>query len=208
MVADTERLDRLRARALAELSGSDALLLPTAPWHPTLAEVAADPIGSSSRLGAYTNFVNLLGLCAVAVPAGQADDGPFGVTVIGRAFADHVAADIARLLTPAPAVAPAAPALPLVVAGACLADGSLGNRLAGRGGRLAGTVDIAGHFPMRPLSGPGAVRGPGGGRCLRGELWLLPPAVLGAFLAELPGPAALTRLTLDDGTVATGLLCE
>jgi allophanate hydrolase len=103
LVADTERLDWLRAGALGELAGSDALLLPTVPCHPTLAEVAADPIGVNARLGVFTNFVNLFDMSAVAVPAGSADGRPFGVSVIGRAFADYVVADIARILAPGPA---------------------------------------------------------------------------------------------------------
>jgi Asp-tRNA(Asn)/Glu-tRNA(Gln) amidotransferase A subunit family amidase len=68
----------------------DALLLPVTPGHPTLAAVAADPIRVNARLGTFTNFANLLDLCAVAVPAGQHDDGlPFGVQLIAPAFADR-----------------------------------------------------------------------------------------------------------------------
>jgi allophanate hydrolase len=212
LVGDTERLDRLRARALAELSGADALLLPTAPEHPTIAAVAADPIGVNNRLGAYTNFVNLLDLCAVAVPAGEVGGRPFGVTVISLAFADHIAADIARLIAPSPPVAPAAPGLPLVVVGAHLSGGPLEHQLTGRGARLAGPVRTAPHYRMYALPTqppkPGLVRVDAGGHSIEGELWLLPPAALGTFLSELPEPMALGRLLLDDGTTATGFLCE
>ncbi|NUS00594.1 MAG: allophanate hydrolase, partial [Kribbellaceae bacterium] len=56
----------------------DALLLPVTPGHPTLAEVAADPIGVNSRLGRFTNMVNLLDLCAIAFPGTDRADGlPF-----------------------------------------------------------------------------------------------------------------------------------
>ena len=69
----------------------DVLMVPTAPGHPTFAEVAADPIGSNAALGLYTNFVNLLRWCALALPAGRTARGlPFGVTFI--APADHDAA--------------------------------------------------------------------------------------------------------------------
>ncbi|RAY16563.1 allophanate hydrolase [Actinomadura craniellae] len=208
LVADTERLDRLRARALAALDGADALLLPTAPEHPAIAAVAADPIGVNSGLGAYTNFVNPLDLCALAVPG---EDG-FGVTVLGRAFADHAVADIARLLHPAPPVPPAAPALPLVVVGAHLSGGPLNHQLTARGARLSGPVRTAPRYRMYALpttpAKPGLVRVATGGHSIEGELWLLPPAALGTFLAELPEPMALGRLLLDDGTTATGFLCE
>ena len=66
------------------------------PGHPTLAEVAADPVGVNARLGTYTNIVNLLDLCAVAVPAGRRSDGlPFGVQLIAPAFADRPLLDLA-----------------------------------------------------------------------------------------------------------------
>ena len=50
----------------------DALLLPTVPTVYTVEQVLADPIGLNSRLGTYTNFVNLLDLCGLAVPASHA----------------------------------------------------------------------------------------------------------------------------------------
>ncbi|MCU1575272.1 MAG: Amidase [Micrococcaceae bacterium] len=69
-VEDTAALEALRQEAMARLDGFDALIVPTTPFHPTLAEVAADPVGVNSRMGTYTNFCNLFDLCAVAVPAG------------------------------------------------------------------------------------------------------------------------------------------
>jgi allophanate hydrolase len=84
-----------RVTAAEILAGCDALLLPTAPRLPSIAEVAADPLGVNRELGTYTNFVNLLDMAAIAVPAGRADGNPFGVSVITRAFDDRVAYDIA-----------------------------------------------------------------------------------------------------------------
>ncbi len=98
VAADHERLAALRLAAGHELAGADALLVPTAPFQPTIAEVAAEPLAVNTRLGTYTNFCNPLDMVAVAAPAGEADGGQFGVTVMAPAFADRVAADIARLL--------------------------------------------------------------------------------------------------------------
>jgi allophanate hydrolase len=95
-VNDRAALERYRADAYATLTGYRALLLPTAPFHPTIADVHADPVGINRLLGTYTNFVNLLDFSAVAVPGGLADGGPFGVTVIARAFDDQAAIDIAE----------------------------------------------------------------------------------------------------------------
>ena len=88
-----ENQHQLRVLAPActeQLESISALMVPTAPGHPTLAEVAADPLGTNAQLGAYTNFVNLLDLAAVAVPAGvNADATPFGVTLIAAAGSDR-----------------------------------------------------------------------------------------------------------------------
>src|SRR5581483_3529262 len=94
--ATFERLTELRAVAAQTYLGIDALLLPVTPGHPTLAQVATDPIGVNARLGTYTNMVNLLDLCAVAVPAADRVDGlPFGVQLLAPAFADRPLLDLA-----------------------------------------------------------------------------------------------------------------
>lgn len=216
--ADLATLAELRREALAQLDGCDVLLLPTAPEHPTLAEVAADPVGVNSRLGTFTNFVNLLDLSAVAVPAGEADGGPFGVSVIARGFADRVAADVARALTgeaeQGGRAALGPPGLPLAVFGAHLAGQPLNPQLTDVGARLLGEVTTAPEYRMVALPGeparPGLLRvAPAEpGHALGGELWSLPPAALGRLLAGLPAPLTLGRVLLADGREVTGFLCE
>ncbi|MFN8075805.1 MAG: allophanate hydrolase [Kineosporiaceae bacterium] len=103
LVADTEQLARMRVHTASLLAGVDALVVPTVPAHPTLAEVAAAPVAVNSRLGTYTNFCNLLDYCGVAVPVPGAGEAfgttvPFGVTVMTPAFGDGVAAGLAGLL--------------------------------------------------------------------------------------------------------------
>jgi len=214
LVADTERLARLRGRALAQLAGVDVLLLPTAPEHPTLAAVAADPLGVNERLGTYTTFTNLLDLAAVAVPAGEVDGGPFGVTVQARAFADRVVADVARLITGEPTGnTEGGPAgLPLVVVGAHLSGEPLNGELSRPGARLVGPVRTAAEYRLFALPGtparPGLVRVGADGRSIAGELWLVPPAALAELLAGLRAPLSLGPLRLDDGRSVTGFLCQ
>jgi allophanate hydrolase len=213
-VSDVAKLNNLRLQAMQQFGSADVLLLPTAPEHPLLSEVAADPIGVNSRLGTYTTFVNMLDLSALAVPAGTADGGPFGVTVIARPFADRVAADVARRLTgEAPAAMPGGPAgLPLVVVGAHLSGEPLNSELSGRGARLAGTVRTAAEYRLYALdttvAKPGLVRVGPDGHSVEGELWLLPPARLGEFLSALATPMTLGPVLLDDGRTVTGFLCE
>lgn len=218
LVADTERLDRLRAEARAQTAGLDAILLPTVGEHPTIAEVAEDPIGVNSRLGTYTNFCNLFDMAAIAIPAGETEDGAkFGVTLAAPAFSDHVVADIAeRFLAdravPVDTVALPPSAVPLVVVGAHLSGQPLNGQLTSLGARLLAPVRTAAEYRLYALdtepAKPGLVRVAEGGAQIEAELWALPRAGLGGLLAELPAPMALGRVRLADGAEHVGFLCE
>ena len=71
-------------------------VVPTTPTIYRIAEVEADPIRLNAGLGTYTNFVNLMDLCGIAVPSGSRADGlPLGITVLAEAFAEARAAAIA-----------------------------------------------------------------------------------------------------------------
>jgi allophanate hydrolase len=90
------RLAELKRDARRLLGDCDFLFLPTTPTIYRISEIDADPITLNARLGTYTNFVNLMGFCAVAVPSGFRPDGmPLGVTIVGSAFADAKAAAVA-----------------------------------------------------------------------------------------------------------------
>jgi allophanate hydrolase len=212
LVSDGERLDRLRLDAATQLAAIDALLLPTVPDQPTIADVAADPVGVNSRMGTYTNFCNLLDLCAVAVPAGEAAGGHFGVTVLAPAFADRVAADVAGLLAGAGDAAWGPPGVALFVVGAHRSGQPLNGELTGRGAHLARMTVTSADYRLYRLDTeppkPGLVRVDRGGAAIEGELWLLPPAGLASLLAALPPPMALGRVRLADGSEPIGFLCE
>jgi allophanate hydrolase len=224
LLRDRATLATLRERAMTVWGDCAALLVPTAPFHPTIAEVAADPVGVNSRLGTYTNFCNLFDLCAVAVPAGMVveKDGSraqFGVTVLAPAGHDAVAADIAASLTGAPRdpESPSWPeragaqSFPLIVFGAHLHDQPLAGQLTALGARWAGAVATAPEYrmtavPTRPPK-PAVVRCTDGGAELAGERWVCSPAALGRFLAALPSPMGLGAVQLGDGTWETGFVC-
>ncbi len=223
LVGDLAELERLRGLAMASLDGADALLAPTAPFQPTIAEVAADPIRVNSRVGTYTNFCNLFDLCAVAVPAGTAGGAQFGVTVFALAFDDAVAIDIAALVPNGTATAeplasawPArvAPVQELVVFGAHLRDQPLAHQLTDLGARWAGPVRTAARYRLGALKTtppkPAVTRVGEAetGVAVAGERWLLSPAALGRFLAALPAPMHLGAVELADGTWVTGFGCE
>ncbi len=211
-VRDSEALDRARLAALAELRGFDALLIPTAPGHPTRAEVGEDPIGVNAWMGTFTNFVNLLDLSAVAVPADVlGSESGFGVTVVGRAFEDLVIADIAAAYLGTDIDPSVASGVDLAVFGAHLRGQPLHHQLESRGARFSGNVETAPEYRLFALRTdppkPGLVHVEEGGTRIRGELWRLPEAALGSFLAELPAPMMLGKVTLDDGREVVGFGC-
>ncbi|GKU36063.1 allophanate hydrolase [Mycobacterium montefiorense] len=219
LLRDRREVQRLYRRAMASLDGADALLVPTAPMHPSIVEVAADPIGVNARMGTYTNFCNLFDMCAVAVPAGTAGEAQFGVTVLGRAFDDAVALDIAARLTGdalSEASWPLAVArnVELVVFGAHLRAGPLAHQLTDLGASFAGAATTAPRYRMAVLDGdlpkPAVTRTPDGtvGTALTGHRWLLSPAALGTFLAALPAPMQLGKVELADGTWCTAFGCD
>lgn len=219
LLCDRAEVSRLRDRAMAALAGTDVLLVPTAPVHPTIADAAADSVGLDARLGTYTNFCNLFDMCAVAVPAGTAGGAQFGVTVLARAFEDAVALDVAALLVDeAPSASPwplaAAETVELVVFGAHLRGGPLVHQLTDRGARFAGEITTAPRYRMTALPTtppkPGVTRVPDGveGAALSGHRWLLSPAALGSFLAALPAPMQLGAVEFADGSWRTAFGCD
>jgi allophanate hydrolase len=219
LVRDRREVDRLRTVAMAALEGVDALMVPTAPMHPRIDEVAADPVGVNSSMGTYTNFCNLFDMCAVAVPAGTAGQAQFGVTVLARAFEDAVALDIAALASEDQAPVDVWPlsvaaSVELVVFGAHLRGGALVHQLTDLGARWAGELTTAPRYRMSVLptvpAKPAVTRVPDGasGAALLGHRWLLSPAALGRFLAALPAPMQLGKVEFDDGTWRTAFGCD
>lgn len=222
--ADRRQVERLRDRALITLGDAVALLVPTAPFHPTIEQVAGDPVGVNAKMGTYTNFCNLFDLCAVAVPAGEVDEfdgsrSQFGVTVVCRDHDDAVALDIAgRIGSAAPAAdrswpeLAGAPASELLVVGAHLSGQPLAHQLTDRGARWSGEAQTSPSYRLVALDTeppkPGLVRDVAEGQSIRGELWTLSPAALGDFLAELPTPMALGSVELSDGSRTVGFACD
>lgn len=226
--AARDEVAALRSAALAALDGCDALLVPTAPEHPTLAEVAAAPLTTNARLGVFTNFVNLFDMAGVAMPLGPTGAGEAGVTVLTRAFDDQVALDLAALLerdgraddagwralpaadAPAPAPLPAA-GVPVVVFGAHLRGEPLHPELLALGARWVGPVRTAPDYRMLALATTPAkplvhAVAPGTGGALEGEEYLLTPDALGRLLLSIPAPLGLGRVRTDDGRELVGFV--
>lgn len=224
------RLAALKRQAGAAMAGLDLLAVPTIPTFYTVADLEADPIGPNSRLGTYTNFVNLLDMCGIAVPVGPRADGrPGSVTLLARAGEDARVAALgaagqaraAEVLgatgwaMPAEA-APSAEALPgemeVVLVGAHMTGLPLNGQITGLGGRFLERTRTAAAYRLFRLPGPPPAR-PGmirdaGGAAVEVEVWALPLAQVGAFLAMIPSPLGLGRVELADGRFAVGFLAE
>jgi allophanate hydrolase len=224
-----QALKRVCERALAPL---DALLVPTAPATYTVDEVLADPITLNSRLGTYTNFVNLLDLCGLAVPASlSADRTPFGMTLLAPAGRDMQLAAIGAAFhagsglklgasdIPVPPLAAASPALQpgeiaIAVVGAHLSGMPLNGELRALGARLLRVTTTAADYKLYALKGtvppkPGLVRVErGSGARITLETWALTAEAFGTFVNNIPSPMAIGTLRLDDGSEVKGFLVE
>jgi allophanate hydrolase len=198
------RLEHLRRAAGRVWQGMDALVLPTAPTTYTVEQVLADPIQLNSRLGTYTNFVNLLDLCGLAVPTAlheSASDGgasPFGVTLLAPAGEDALLASIGRVLhadtglplgalgRPQPVLAPLparaiGDAVIIAVVGAHLSGLPLNGELRDRGARFHEATTTCSDYRLYALPGakpprPGMLRvEKGRGAAIEVDLWAMTP---------------------------------
>jgi allophanate hydrolase len=212
------RLAALRLQVEPTWSAIDALLTPTAGTVYKVAEVAAEPIKLNSNLGYYTNHMNLLDLCGLALPAGFLPSGmPWGVTLSAPAFCDDRLLRLgARFLDePAPkrALPAVGPMTHLAVCGAHLSGLPLNGQLTRLGATLVKTARTAPQYRLYALPGttppkPGLVRVAENGASIVVEIWELTTAAFGHFVTGIPSPLGIGTIMLDDGTAVQGFLCE
>ena len=194
-----------------------------APTSYRVAEMLAAPIALNANLGAYTNFVNLLDMAAIAVPTGRYRNGVgFGVTLMGPAASDRSLIDVAKTLFPAPAPPPPLDlegrmeTVKLAVVGAHLKDMPLHWQLTSRDARFVGEAKTAPAYrlyamadsvPPKPaLVHSGADNG--GGAPIALEIYELDMTAFGSFVADVPPPLAIGTVTLEDGSLVKGFVAE
>ena len=197
----------------------DLLALPTAPTSYRVAEMLAAPITLNASLGAYTNFVNLLDMAAIAVPTGAYQSGVgFGVTLMGPAGTDRALIDAANRLSPAPASLPPLDlegrmeTVKLAVVGAHLKDMPLHWQLTSREARFVGATNSAPTYRLYAMADsvppkPALVHS-ADGAAIALEIYELDMAAFGSFVAEVPPPLAIGTVTLEDGSMVKGFVAE
>ncbi|MBS9476307.1 allophanate hydrolase [Ancylobacter radicis] len=226
------RLAELKAQAHAALAGIDALMVPTMPTVYTVEQMLAEPVRCNSHLGVYTNFVNLLDMCGLAVPAEIRPDGaPAGVTLLAPAGRDaHLASLGAAFhratgltlgatgaaLPPARATAPApAPGhIEIALFGAHLSGLPLNGDLLEAGGVFVRASRTSADYrlfllPEGRVRRPGLLRGtPGSGAAIACEIWALPQEAFGRLVAGIPAPLGIATVLLEDGSQVKGFAME
>jgi allophanate hydrolase len=226
-------LEELRRETTSTWFRVDFLLLPTVPTHYTIEQVRQQPVTLNSNLGYYTNFVNLLDLSAIAIPAGFKPNGlPFSVSLIGKAFSDEGLLQVADRLhrklattlggseralaetlqidaTPVPCGC-----IAMAVVGAHLTGQPLNWQLTQRNAKLMCSTRTHGDYRLYAVPNtappkPGLVYSPGFcGEGIEVEVWAMPEETVGSFLNAIPPPLSLGTLRLANGSTVKGFLCE
>lgn len=227
--ADYRRLALKRA-AEKQLAGITALLMPTAGRHFKLAEIEQEPLRHNTALGTYTNFMNLLDMAAIAVPAGFRRDGlPFGTTLCAAAGTDGLLLELADKLHPllASGMGIASTTSPnrlnagtesnwiqVAVCGAHLSGLPLNHQLLERGAVLVKTTRTTADYQLFALPNttppkPGLIKSPGfSGPGIEVEIWKMPVKHFGSFVAGIPAPLGIGRVQCIEGGEVMSFLCE
>ena len=212
LAGDQMKVLDYRRQAADLLRGTDALLLPTAPFHPTIAAVEAEPVTINSQLGVFTTFLNVLDMAAVAFPAPGSED--FGLSFIGQAFDDEVLIDLTSRFTDE-----TAPSLPLYatfeigVFGAHMRGEPLNDQLLAFGASYQSDITTAPKYRLLALPRENLVTKVGlvpaeDGCALKGELWRLSAAGLGRLLHSVGSPQSIGKVLTDQGTEVPAFLCD
>ncbi|TMJ24046.1 MAG: allophanate hydrolase, partial [Alphaproteobacteria bacterium] len=226
------QLEELRRVAEHTFRQADVMMLPTTPTLYTVEQVRADPYQLNSRLGTYTNFVNLLDLCALAVPNAMRRDGaPSGVTLVAPAGCDALLASLGRVFhadtgLPLGATGMAQPPLAMIdaaarkdeiavaVVGAHLSGTPLNSELRALGARFLTKAATAPDYRLFALAAtqpakPGLLRADAGcGASIEVEIWALSAEGFGRFVAAVPPPLSIGTVRLLAGGEVKGFLVE
>ncbi len=213
------KLADLRRQTEKLFTAIDVLVLPTVPAQYSIEEVEQEPLSTNAHLGVYTNFVNLLDLCAIAIPADDLPDAmPFGVTLVTTAGRDHALLDLAETLLPCKkgvAMSSGLRARPgeflLAVCGAHLTGQPLNGQLTDRGGYLVQRDTTSENYRLYALADnkrPALIRDTQDGQRIEVEVWSIPTHTVGSFMQGVLPPLGIGSVELSDGIWVNGFIAE
>ncbi len=226
------RLADLKRAAEPALAGVDMLCVPTIPTFYSVSDLDADPIGPNSRFGTYTNFVNLMDMCGIAVPTNPRGDGrPGSITLLARAGLDYMIAGLAARVHSASNPALGATGfhastshpmtthqateteMAIAVVGAHMSGLPLNHELTDRQARFLEATTTAPDYRLFALAGgppvrPGLVRDLTAGSAIKVEVWAMPKTEVGHFMDRIPMPLSIGTIRLADGREVKGFLAE
>jgi allophanate hydrolase len=227
---DQYRLADFKRRLEPVIQSVDLMCVPSIPTVVRVRDIEADPITPNSRLGTYTNFVNLLDLCGITVPVASREDGlPGSVTLLAPSRRDARAASLARDIhirsgvsagatgwnVPKARERPNSPTsneLELAVVGAHMSGLPLNVELTRLGARFLRATQTAPAYRLFALSGgppdrPGLVRD-ANGKSIALETWAIPRERIGDFIAGIPHPLGIGTISLTAEEQVKGFICE
>lgn len=225
------RLQELKRIADELVASVDMMAVPTFPTFYTLEDLENDPIGPNSRFGTYTNFVNLMDMCGIAVPTGWREDKrPAHITLLAPAGMDAKIASLASALHQRAQTTLGATDWPLAEAdqpkaeigddeigvalvGAHMAGLPLNKDVQGLGGRFVRAGHTAPNYKFYALAGgppkrPGLIKVKEDGAQIALEVWAMPKENFGAFMQTIPAPLGIGSVELEDGNQVNGFICE
>lgn len=209
----TYQLMELRRTVEKVFEHIDVLVTPTAPKHYTQMEVEQDPLDTNLNLGRFTQCVNLLDLCAVAVPCGTTSEGlPFGITLLSRASFDvALLREAAAFLGEEETIPQDRPngEMHLAVCGAHMTGQSLNPELMRRNGypvKLTRTTPRYRLYALPDGVRPALVRDESKGAAIEVEVWALPESEIGGLIGTVGRPLAIGSIELDNGEWVRGFV--
>ncbi|WP_332628430.1 allophanate hydrolase [Halalkalibacter flavus] len=192
-----------------QLLTNAVLVMPTAGGTWTRDQVRENPIATNSDMGRYTNHCNLLDLCAVAVPAGEAAERlPFGITLFSLAEDEGLICGTAEAF----AKKSDEPTTLIAVCGLHMRGLPLETQMKECRARFIREAVTAPKYQMIKLptepAKPGLIKQASGGGAIQLEIWEMPLSTFGGFAASIPEPLGIGKVELEDGSEVPGFICQ
>ncbi|MCM3066115.1 allophanate hydrolase [Priestia flexa] len=194
-----------------QLLKNAVLITPTAGGTWTRDQVRENPIRKNSDMGIYTNHCNLLDLCAIAVPSGDAAlNTPFGITIFATSANESLVAGASQLFLSR--VEQPLKTTYVAVCGLHMRGFPLEKQMLEFGARFVKEARTAEKYQFIKLdtepAKPGLIKKKMNGKAIEIEIWEMPLSSLGGFATLISAPLGIGKVELEDGSEVPGFICE